>query len=308
VRFINPCVPSSLTKTDDGKISVVYRYVDGDNKDQEVTEVFDTVLFAIGRTALTDQVNIQATGVKTHARSSKIIVTDAEETNVSHIYAIGDCVCDANGKSRPELTPVAIKAGELLSARVFGGASKVMDYTYIATTVFTPIEYGVCGLSEEEAREIHGDDNVEVYHVRYGTLETAVAYVLDVPPPRTQCFCGKNYYAKEFALAHGNEWIDHDVAEYEFEERQRKHLKQPNLAKLVVDKKNDERVIGFHYIGPQAGEVTQGFALALKKGATKADFDDLVGIHPTTAEEFCSLKITKSRYVCNFLYFVCIRQ
>lgn len=45
-----------------------------------------------------------------------------------------------------------------------------------------------------------------------------------------------------------------------------------------------ERVIGFHYLGPNAGEITQGFALGLKKGATKADFDAVIGIHPTCAE------------------------
>ena len=45
-----------------------------------------------------------------------------------------------------------------------------------------------------------------------------------------------------------------------------------------------EKVVGFHYVGPNAGEVTQGFTLGLKLGATKADFDNIVGIHPTCAE------------------------
>ena len=43
-------------------------------------------------------------------------------------------------------------------------------------------------------------------------------------------------------------------------------------------------MVGFHYLGPNAGEVTQGFGMSLKMGATKADFDNLIGIHPTTAE------------------------
>jgi len=43
-------------------------------------------------------------------------------------------------------------------------------------------------------------------------------------------------------------------------------------------------VVGLHYLGPNAGEVMQGFGLALKLGATKADLETLVGIHPTTAE------------------------
>ena len=44
------------------------------------------------------------------------------------------------------------------------------------------------------------------------------------------------------------------------------------------------RVLGLHILGPNAGEITQGYALGIKLGATKADFDDLIGIHPTVAE------------------------
>jgi len=45
-----------------------------------------------------------------------------------------------------------------------------------------------------------------------------------------------------------------------------------------------DKVVGFHYLGPNAGEVTQGFAIGLRLGATKDDFDTLIGIHPTNAE------------------------
>ncbi len=44
------------------------------------------------------------------------------------------------------------------------------------------------------------------------------------------------------------------------------------------------RVVGFHYLGPHAGEVTQGYGLGIRLGATKHDFDSLIGIHPTSAE------------------------
>ncbi|XP_035204995.1 thioredoxin reductase 1, cytoplasmic-like [Stegodyphus dumicola] len=64
-------------------------------------------------------------------------------------------------------------------------------------------------------------------------------------------------------------------------------------AKLICLISENERVIGFHYLGPNAGEVTQGFAVALKKGATKADFDSTIGIHPTCAEIFTTLSVTK---------------
>ena len=65
-------------------------------------------------------------------------------------------------------------------------------------------------------------------------------------------------------------------------------------AKLVCDKADKNRVIGFHYLGPNAGEVTQGFAGMIKLKATKDDFDDLIGIYPTTAEQFTKLDKTKA--------------
>ena len=61
------------------------------------------------------------------------------------------------------------------------------------------------------------------------------------------------------------------------------------LMKLLVDRKSD-RVIGLHMVGPEAGEIVQGFAVAIKAGATKADFDATIGIHPTSAEEFVTMR------------------
>lgn len=64
---------------------------------------------------------------------------------------------------------------------------------------------------------------------------------------------------------------------------------QRTLVKLIVDDASD-RVVGLHMVGADAGEITQGFAVALKAGATKAQFDATVGIHPTSAEEFVTLR------------------
>ena len=61
------------------------------------------------------------------------------------------------------------------------------------------------------------------------------------------------------------------------------------LMKLVVDVASD-RVVGLHMVGDEAGEIVQGFAVAMKAGATKAVFDSTVGIHPTAAEEFVTLR------------------
>ena len=61
------------------------------------------------------------------------------------------------------------------------------------------------------------------------------------------------------------------------------------LMKLLVDDATD-RVVGLHMVGPDAGEVVQGFAVAMKAGATKAIFDSTIGIHPTIAEEFVTMR------------------
>ena len=61
------------------------------------------------------------------------------------------------------------------------------------------------------------------------------------------------------------------------------------LMKLLVDDASD-RVVGLHMVGPDAGEIVQGFAVAMKAGATKAVFDSTIGIHPTAAEEFVTMR------------------
>ncbi len=61
------------------------------------------------------------------------------------------------------------------------------------------------------------------------------------------------------------------------------------LMKLIVDRASD-RVIGCHMVGPEAAEIIQGFAVAIKCRATKAQFDATIGIHPTAAEEFVTMR------------------
>jgi glutathione reductase (NADPH) len=61
------------------------------------------------------------------------------------------------------------------------------------------------------------------------------------------------------------------------------------LMKLVVQQSTD-RVLGLHMVGAEAGEIVQGFAVAIQAGATKKQFDKTIGIHPTVAEEFVTLR------------------
>ena len=64
---------------------------------------------------------------------------------------------------------------------------------------------------------------------------------------------------------------------------------EKTFMKLIVDDATD-RVVGVHMMGPDAGEIVQGIAIAMKAGATKATFDSTIGIHPTAAEEFVTMR------------------
>ena len=63
-------------------------------------------------------------------------------------------------------------------------------------------------------------------------------------------------------------------------------------AKAIVHKETD-KVVGLHYAGPHAGEIMQGFVVAMKIGMTKQQLDSTIGIHPTSAEDITNMTITK---------------
>jgi len=237
IAFLTTTIPTAIDKTPEGRLRVKFINT---TTNEEGSDIYDTVLWAIGRKGLVDDLHLQAAGVE--SKNDKIEVNECDQTNVPHIYAVGDII---HGK--PELTPVAIQAGRLLSRRIFGGSTQLMDYTDVATTVFSPLEYACVGMSEEDAIAKFGEDNVEVFHGFYKPTEFFI-------PQKSVRYC----YLKAISLVEG-----------------------------------DQKVLGLHYVGPVAGEIMQGFAAALKSGLTMKILMDTVGIHPTTAEEFTRLSITK---------------
>eukprot|EP01064_Diplonema_japonicum_P008618 TRINITY_DN1605_c1_g3_i1.p1 TRINITY_DN1605_c1_g3~~TRINITY_DN1605_c1_g3_i1.p1 ORF type:complete len:589 (+),score=114.02 TRINITY_DN1605_c1_g3_i1:118-1884(+) len=232
-KFIKGATPTSLEKNDDGTITTTLS-----NGEKFIS---DTVLFAVGRVP-DASINLEAAGVKT-APSGKIITNTADRTSASHIYAIGDVI-----EGGLELTPVAIQAGRLLTARLYDGQAGLMNQNTVPTTVFTPLEYGVCGYAEEDAVKEFGESAIEVYHTNFKPLEWTVAQ-----KPTNACYL-----------------------------------------KMITLKKDGERVIGFHILTPNAGEILQGVAVAMKAGAKKHHFDDTVGIHPTVAELMTTMNLTKA--------------
>jgi len=246
VKFLYGPLPTRIEKTPEG---LHVTFSDG------TSDTFKTVLYATGRDADTSGLALDKAGV-TVGRSGKIPVVN-ETTNVPHIYALGDII-----EGGLELTPVAIRAGELLARRLFAGATEQMDYVNVPTTVFTPFEYGCVGYTEEAAIAKFGAENIETYLFEYASLELGATHRHKVPARRLD---------------------EYDDA-----------LPLPCLSKLVCLKPEKERVVGFHYVGPNAGEVTQGFALAVTLGATKRDFNKVIGIHPTDAESFKSKDINRA--------------
>jgi len=96
-------------------------------------------MFAIGRRAEVESMNLHQVGIKTTA-NGKIICGDDDKTSLDNVFAIGDVA-----QGRLELTPTAIMAGRLLARRLFNHEKKLMDYINLPTTVFTPLEYGCVG-------------------------------------------------------------------------------------------------------------------------------------------------------------------
>ncbi|KAJ7309686.1 hypothetical protein JRQ81_007745 [Phrynocephalus forsythii] len=238
-RFLKKCSPTKVKKTDHGRLRVTWKFAESG---KEKSDEFDTVMWAVGRAPDTKTLNLEVAGVKTNAETGKILVDARETTSVPHIYAIGDIT-----EGRPELTPTAIAAGKCLARRLFGQSAELMDYDNVPTTVFTPLEYGCVGLSEETATDRFGSENIEVYHAFYKPLEFTVA-----EREAAQCYI-----------------------------------------KMVCLRQEEQRILGLHFIGPNAGEVIQGFALGIKCGATYSQMMKTVGIHPTCAEEVTKLHITK---------------
>ncbi|GAA3709841.1 glutathione-disulfide reductase [Oceanisphaera sediminis] len=221
-------VPKSVEKQSDGSLTLHL-----DNGEQLNV---DCLIWAIGRRPLTQSLNLEAAGISVD-QHGYIKVDEYQNTTANGVYAVGDNI------GYVELTPVAVKAGRQLSERLFNNKPDAkMDYDLIPTVVFSHPPIGTLGLTEPEAREQHGDDQVKVYTSSFTAMYTAVT-------------------------SH----------------------RQPCKMKLVCVGDN-EKVVGIHGIGFGMDEILQGFAVAVKMGATKADFDACVAIHPTGAEEFVTMR------------------
>ena len=219
-----------------GKLTLHYKDSEGEGK----LEDLDTLIWAIGRSPEVEGLGLEKAGVKQDDKG-RIIADEYQNTNVENIYSLGDVV------GKVELTPVAIAAGRKLSDRLFGPerfkASK-LDYNLIPSVVFAHPEIGSIGLTEPQAVEKYGKDNLKIYTTSFTAMYYAMMEQEDKGPTKYKLIC----------------------------------------------QGPDEKVVGLHILGLGSGEMLQGFGVAIKMGATKADFDNCVAIHPVSAEELVTLK------------------
>ncbi len=227
IEIADHAVPTGLRETG--------RHLELSAADGRVLGPFDCVLWAVGREPVVTGLGLERAGVACYD-DGYVITDEFQRTSVEGIYAIGDVT------GREALTPVAIAAGRRLADRVFGGMTgRKLDYALIPTVIFSHPPIGTVGLTEPEARDLHGDA------VRCYTAGFTPMYHALTP-----------------------------------------HKRRAEMKLVTVGP--EERIVGLHVIGAGADEMLQGFAVAMKMGATKRDFDDTVAIHPTSAEEFVTMR------------------
>lgn len=127
------------------------------------TKEFDTILMAIGRSSNTQGLDLHNTDIKLNP--NKVIETDEyQNTSVKGVYAVGDV------DGRIALTPVAIRAGRTVAERIFNNRTDLkVDFTNIPSVIFSHPPIGSVGLSEEEAKKVHGKENIKIYKTEFGS-------------------------------------------------------------------------------------------------------------------------------------------
>ena len=245
-------------------------------KDGSSREGYDEILHAIGRKPVTDSLGLDSAGISTTDRGH-IVVDKASRTSAADVYAVGDVI------GRIDLTPTAIAAGRLLADRLFGGADEaatIMDYDNVPTAVFSHPPLGAVGLTEAEARARHGDDAVTIHKTTFVNMLYSRECAMPAPRARAPpCVLSVSPHAR----AGGRRFLVEGQP-------------QPKTFAKLVCVGDEQRVVGLHMAGLAVDEILQGFGVAIKMGATKADFDSVVAIHPTSAEELVTIPPWQAKY------------
>ncbi len=221
--------------------------------------------------------NCDIKAIDKQADGSLLITTVAGDT----IEA--DCVMYATGRV-PKVHGIGLE--QLGVAQAKNGAIKVDDN--FQTSV--PSVYAIGDVIDRvQLTPVALAEGMALVNHLYNEGSAAVDYNLIA----TAVFCQPNIGTVGLSEEQAREQYS-DIDVYVSDFRAMKHTlsgsDERTLMKLIVDKSSD-KVLGVHMVGPDSGEIIQGIAIAMKAGATKAVFDSTIGIHPTAAEEFVTMRV-----------------
>ncbi|KAF3006336.1 Glutathione reductase [Neopestalotiopsis sp. 37M] len=181
VKLHKNSTQSKVEKDADGKLTIHYKDSNGEGK----LEGVDHLIWAIGRTPATKDLGLDKAGVEFNEKGH-ILADDYQNTNVENIYALGD-VC---GKA--ELTPVAIAAGRRLAERLFGPEqfrTAHLNYDNIPSVVFAHPEVGSIGLTQPQAEEQYGKENIKVYSTNFTAMYYSMMDPEEKGPTKYKLIC-----------------------------------------------------------------------------------------------------------------------
>lgn len=236
------------------------------------------VMFGTGRRPNSDNLGLESAGVDVYARTGAIKVDAFSRTTAPGIWAIGDVT------DRMALKPVALMEAMAFCESAFGARGSLVrpDYSRVPTACFVQPPLAACGMTEEEAlarAEKGGGDSTST---SASTATTSTSTNGDKP-------CSSS------AAAAASPAYDVYVSKFRPMRNTLSGRNESTLMKMVVDAATDE-VVGCHMVGADAPEIMQGVAIAMRCRARKSDFDGTVGIHPSAAEEFVTMR-TRTRRI-----------
>ena len=257
------------------------------------------VLAATGRKPNVKHLALEAAGVKLDPKSGAIAVDEFSKTSVDSVYAVGDVT------DRVNLTPVALMEGMAFARNAFGGdAGAKPDYTAIASAVFSTPTISSVGMTEEEAAArgktlVFSSSFRPMKNTISGSEGRALMKVVvcgetdKVRKNRRIGGGGKREEKRSIVLFFLFFFLVLVLFSYSFFCLSPRSLSlSPSFSPPppLQQKQTNKQVLGMHMVGPEAAEIMQGFAAAVKLGVTKAQLDSVVGIHPTAAEEFVTMR------------------